>query len=174
MSVSELLRIINQAEQQPDTSITIYFFSIPAPPDDESSVSARQRKPKPKPGLQPTPVPPLTPPAPQRFRIQKLRGGFAIRAGHPEAPLPAQIEIRVAYDVRRGNPLRKYNEADFDVGRPPIRFDAGNAGVRVSSAKGNRMLLAIERPGFDFEVAGFDPERDLYVKADVREGADVD
>ena len=39
LSVSELLRIINQAEQEPDPTITIDFFSIPAPPDGTERVS---------------------------------------------------------------------------------------------------------------------------------------
>jgi hypothetical protein len=173
-SVSELIRIINQAEQQPDPSITVDFFSIPAPPEDEENVPARRRKPRPKPGTEPPPVPPLPPARLRHFRIDKLRGGFAIRAGDPQAPLPPQIDIRVAYDVRRGNPLRTYHEADFDLGRSPVRFDAQVSGVDVKSASGNHMLIAVERPGFNFEVTGFDPDRDLYVKAEVKEAADVD
>ena len=45
LSVSELLRIINQAEQQPDPSITIDFFSVPAPPDEDDAVPTQRRHP---------------------------------------------------------------------------------------------------------------------------------
>jgi hypothetical protein len=175
LSVPELLRIINQSEQQPDPSITIDFFSIPVQPDDEESVPSRRRKPKQRPGGEPIDALPIPQPKPRRFRIDKLRGGFAIRAGDPQAPLPPFIDIRLAYDVRRGNPLKKYHEADFEVGQLPIRFmDAQQSGVEVKSASGNRMLVAVEQPGFNFEVTGFDVDRDLYVKAEVKEAADVD
>jgi len=173
-SVSELLRIVNQAEQQPDPTITIDFFSVPAPPDDDDTVPGRRRKSRPAPGGGPTP--PTEPPptvTPRRFRIEKLAGGFGIRPGQPGAPLPPFIDISVAYDIRKGNPLRKYHPADFDLGREPIR-QAANAGLSVSSAEGNRMLVAIGEPDFLLDVTGFDADRDLYVKAVVKEAADVD
>ena len=135
---------------------------------------ARPRKPLIKPGTGPTPPPPPLPPKPCRFRIDKLRGGFAIRVGDPDAALPPFIDIRVAYDVRRGNPLRKYHQADFDLGRSPIKYDMQMSGVNVKSASANRMLVAVDRAEFNLEVTGFDPNRDLYVKAEVKEAADVD
>jgi hypothetical protein len=36
------------------------------------------------------------------------------------------------------------------------------------------MLVAVDRAGFNLEVTGFDPDRDLYVKAEVKEAGDVD
>lgn len=175
LSVSELLRIINQAEQQPDPTITVDFFSVPATPDDEEAVPTQRRRPRQTEGLNPPPPPLPPPPAkPRRFRIARLRGGFSIRAGDPGAPLPSVIEVRVAYDVRRGNPLRKYHPADFDLASAPIRWDTGTGGAEVKSATGNRLLVAIASPGFSLEVTGFDPDRDLYVKAEAKETRDVD
>ncbi|HNQ24912.1 MAG TPA: hypothetical protein PKK06_17680 [Phycisphaerae bacterium] len=174
LGVSELIRIINQSEQQPDPTITIDFFSVPAPDEDEA-VPSRRRRPKPVDGSGPTPpVPPIPPSQPRRFRIEKLRGGFAIRAGDAGASQPPFIDIRVAYDVRRGNPLRKYHAADFDLGRSPIRYDMELKGIDVKRAIGNRMLVAVECPDFNLNVTGFDPDRDLYVRAMVKEAADVD
>jgi len=174
LGVSELLRIINQAEQKPNPTITIDFFSIPAPLDEDDIVPARSRKPIREPGTGPTPSPPPLSPKPRRFRIDKLRGGFAIRAGDPDAALPPFIAIRVAYDVRRGNPLRKYHQADFDLSRSPIKYDMEMCGVSVKSASANRMLVAVDHAEFNLEVTGFDPDRDLYVKAEVKEAANVD
>lgn len=173
-SVSEVLRIVNQSEQQPDPSITIDFFSVPAPPEEES-VPARRRRSRQKPGADTdVPEPPTPPRPPRRFRIDKLPGGFAIRPGDPGAPLPPFIDVRVAYDVRRGNPLKKYHRADFDVSRAPIRYDTQMNGVEVKQVAGNRILLAVQVPGFNLDVTGFDPDRDLYVKAEVKEAIDVD
>jgi hypothetical protein len=173
-SVSELLRIINQAEQQPDPTITIDFFSVPAPSGEEDALPGQSRKPRQVPGDGPSPPLPSLPPRLRRFRIDRLRGGFTVRAGHPDAALPPFIDIRVAYDIRRGNPLRKYNQADFDLGSSPIRFDSRLSGVEVKKARGNEMLVAVERAGFNLDVTGFDPDRDLYVKAEVKEIVDVD
>lgn len=172
-SVSELLRIVNQAEQRPDPSITIDFFSVPAEPEDQDAVPSRRRKPKQTkgggPGLPPAKIPP---PPPPRFRINKLQGGFSIRPGAPEAPLPAYIEIRTAYDIRLGNPLKKYHRADFDLARSPIGCQSNGLEVRITD--GNRMLVAVLQHDFQLDVSGFDPDRDLYVKAVAKEAADVD
>ena len=87
--------------------------------------------------------------------------GVAIRVGDPDAALPPFIDVRVAYDVHRGNPLRKYHQADFDLGRSPIKYDMQMSGVNVKSASGNQMLVAVNRAEFNLEVTGFDPDRDL-------------
>lgn len=173
-SVSELLSIINQAEQLPDPSITIDFFSVPIPPDGDDAVPARRREPRNRPGGRPSSPPPLLPPPPRRFRIDRLRGGFAIRSADSDSTPPSFIDIRVAYDVGRGNPLRKYHPADFDLGQSAIRHPTETSGVALKYAKANRMLVAVEHRGFNLEVTGFDPDRDLYVKAEVKETADVD
>ena len=174
-SVSELVRIINQAEQRPDPMITIDFFSVQPSSDRDDMVPTPQHRPRPAPG--PGPAPPQSPlpsPRPRRFRIDKLRGGFSIRPGDAGAPLPPFIGIRVAYDVRRGNPLGKYHQEDFDLGRAPIRWGTQFNGCQVESASGNKMCVAVTSSAFHLDVVGFDPDRDLYVKAQVQEAADVD
>ena len=175
LSVLELLRIVNEAEQQPDPTITIDFFSVPSPPDKDESVPGRRRRARPEPGGGPTPpLPPLPPVPPRRFRIEKLLGGFGIRPGQPGASLPAFIDVQVAYDIRRGNPLKKYHPADFDLNRAPIRHDTNANNISVKQADANRMLVAVDGPDFNLDVTGFDPDRDLYVKAEAKEAADVD
>ena len=81
LSVSELLRIINQEEQQPDPAITIDFFSVPAPADDDEAVPARRRKAKKK-GEQTEPERiEIKNRQPRRFRIESLKGGFRLVKG---------------------------------------------------------------------------------------------
>lgn len=172
-SVSELLRIVNQSEEQPDPTITIDFFSIPIENEEDEAVPARRRKPRPRPGTGPDAPPPPPPPKPRRYRIDTLRGGFAIHPGQPgAAPPPFYLDIHVAYDVRRGNPLRKYHPADFDLNRAPITRQV--RGVEIKSTVANRMLALVTNADFSLEVAGFDTDRDLYVRADPKEAADVD
>jgi hypothetical protein len=174
LAVSEILRIVNQSEQKPDPSITVEYFSIPIPPesDDDEAIPARKKKPKEKKGdVFPTSVPPISP-TPRRFRIDRMRGGFSIRPGDPGAEFPFEMSIRVAYDIRKGSPLKKYHEADFEFGKTPIRFE--ERAVRVVSAEENRMLVAVQAQDFRLDVTGFDPDRDIYVRADVKEADNVD
>jgi hypothetical protein len=174
LAVSEVLRIVNQSEQKPDPSITVDYFSIPIPPeaDDAEAIPARKRKPKEKRGdTLPTTVPPL-PVTPRRFRIDRMRGGFSIRPADPGVQVPFEVSVRVAYDIRKGNPLKKYHEADFQLGKATIRFE--ERGVKVISVDQNRMIAAISSPDFRLDVVGFDPDRDIYVRADVRETENVD
>jgi hypothetical protein len=173
-SVSEIIRIVNLAERRPDPSLTIDFFSLPAPIEDDETVPARRKQPKPKPGGDPPPIPPTIIQRPKRFRIQPYAGGFSIIAGDPGAPQPHFLAIRLAYDTRRGNPLRRYHKADFDVSQRPIHFTSPGNTVKVEGASLNQILLSVQSPDFRFDVTGFDPERDLYIKADVKEPADAD
>ncbi len=177
-SVSELLGIVNQADQEPDPTLTIEFFSLPALPEDDEAVPARRRKAKTRKGDEPNvPVPPLPPRGPRRFRLDKLRGGFAIRPGDADAVLPKSLRIRVAYDVRRGNPLSKFHPADIDP--QSLEVSSPDNTVRVEriegiTKKGLTLLVRLLKKDFELKVTGFDAQRDLYVKADVKERADAD
>ncbi len=171
-SVSELLRILHQSERQPDPSLTIDYFSVPAPPEDEDAIEAKRRRARKVKGPKDDPpVPPIEGKKP-RIRIDRLPGGFALRPGAAKLALPATIEIRAAYDVRRGHPLRKFHPADFDIGAPPISRKT-QGGVRVVETSGNRITVAVESEDFSLVVDGFDPARDLYLKADLKEPADA-
>jgi len=101
-----------------------------------------------------------------------MRGGFSLRPADPSVQVPFEVSVRVAYDVRKGSPLKKYHEADFQLGKGPIRFE--ERGVKVTAANQNRMIAAITAADFRLDVLGFDPDRDIYVRADVREADNVD
>jgi hypothetical protein len=77
--------------------------------------------------------------------------------------MPAAATVKVAYDLRSGNPLAAYDPGDFDLGQAPITMGPtrGVATVRMS---GNVLRFEIQQPDFEVTVRGFDPNRDLYVK----------
>jgi hypothetical protein len=79
--------------------------------------------------------------------------------------LPNFFEVHVAYDVRRGNPLKKYNPADFDLGSVSI----SSSGIEVKKLQGNRMIAAIRDPQFTVTVSGFDEHRDLFIRVSSKE-----
>jgi hypothetical protein len=77
--------------------------------------------------------------------------------------------VRVAYDVRKGNPLKKYSPADFVLGEGQIAFEPEPDNVQVTECEGNRVLLDVSDDDFSFSVKGFDTRRQLYVKAVAKE-----
>ncbi|MEK7620501.1 MAG: hypothetical protein AAB413_04685, partial [Patescibacteria group bacterium] len=85
-------------------------------------------------------------------------------------PLPFRIDICVAYNVRRGNPLQKYHPADFALDK--LKFNT--TGVHVEGANHNKMTLIVKYAGFFCDVTGFDVHRDLFIKAVEKETFDAD
>jgi hypothetical protein len=177
LSVSELLRIINQAEQEPDPTITIDFFSVPAAPDDDEAVPARRRKAKKKgEHTEPEPIE-IKNRQPRRFRIESLKGGFRLVKGDAPLAPPMSVRICVAYDIRRGNPLHKFHPADADL--RALKHETNDGSVTVDSVtadarKGVIIDVTLNKPDFRLDYTGFDADRDLYVKADeLKEAADV-
>jgi hypothetical protein len=166
-SVHEIVQAISGSSQEADRSLLVDLFSLPAPAGDPEAVRTRGRAPTPRPAgpVQPPPAEPPTP-QPRRFRVSRIRGGFTVAAG--DGTPPSALEIRAAYDVRRGSALAKWNRADFQLVRAPIRIE-GSEGMEVVEQGDNRMLVRITGPEFRLSVTGFDENRDLYVRVNERE-----
>ena len=113
---------------------------------------------------------PKVEPKKRRFTLSKVAGGFTITRGHPDAPLPAILEISVAYDRRRGNALDKYVPADFKINEAPIKTES--VGAKVGERQKNRLIATIQKPEFSITVAGFDENRDLVVDVQAKEASD--
>jgi hypothetical protein len=162
-SVPRILSIISQRQQEPDSSILIDLFSLPA---DEG-----RRKPE---GKRPTKrgsgesgidIPPI-PATPKRYRVDQRSGGFVVQPGNPEARRPSELLVKVAYAVRRGSPLVKYNRADFRLNSREISCEL--RGCTMSECSDNRMRVHIDEDDFEIAVTGFDTRhRDLYVNVNV-------
>lgn len=167
-AVAEIVRLVTETEEEADPAVLIDLFSLPAEPETPGTVKAKAKKPKHDEGKGPPDDRELPERKPRPFRVQKIAGGFRITRGDEGAPTPATLDVLVAYDVRRGNPLRKYDKADFDLNRGPIRLDDQD-GIEVVSRGLNRMLLRVLKPDFRLSVTGFDEKRDLYVKVLARE-----
>lgn len=105
---------------------------------------------------------------PKPFRVRRRKGGFRIFFGDRRSEQPERIEVRVAYDRRNGNPLKKYAAEDFHLGRKPIDVEATGATVEILD--GNHMMIEVRDSTFDIAVTGFDANRDLYLEAKLREG----
>jgi hypothetical protein len=158
-SASALIRVLRHGNSEDDPFTLSSYFPLEADKGPERPTP----KAKPK-GTRPTvDLPPLPAPTPRRFRVSKVAGGFSI-IGNPEAATaPDELVVTAAYDVRRGNPFARYRTFDFDFSAKAIRRQ--ESGCEVIAAEGNRLVIKPATSGFSVTLTGFDPERDLIVRA---------
>lgn len=67
-----------------------------------------------------------------------------------------------AYEVRKGNPLKKYRPQDFRFTDSDISLDA--SGLEIVERQDNMLLVAPTEPDYILKVTGFDTNRNLFVK----------
>lgn len=159
--LNELHRAVADIDEKVDEDIFIDILSVP----------------KPSPAVKPRPEKDVVPDKvekkdakPKDFTITRLGGGFAVRGvpGGP-TPTPFSINVRMAYDVRRGNPFAKFKSFDFDA-TDSTSIDVQTTGaVELARVEPNLITLIVEDHGFECEVHGFDTERDLIVNARVNQ-----
>jgi hypothetical protein len=83
--------------------------------------------------------------------------------GLTEETLPLLLRVQVAYDIIRGNPLKKFDPLDFRIDSAPIKVTA--VGAQCTFPFANRIDIEATDTNFTVEVEGFDEKRDLYIDA---------
>ena len=129
----------------------IDFFSVRKPKTD----SGGNGKPEPGPPDPPKPRPAL-------FKIDRVGGGFTVSTSGGR-DLPESVNIELAYEWGRGNPLSRYSPYDFRLEESPIAIKGENCRCEGS---GNRLVVTDICENFRTVVTGFDANRDLYIKAE--------
>lgn len=169
-SVSKLVNALSAEEGEKDPYLLADIFSLPFTgegrknqPDigskNDSNPDRITKKPKIKVQTKPS-----------FFTISKTKNGFKVTPNTVFGDLPFAIRVLTAYCVRKGNPFKKYNSADFQITDSMIT----SKGLKVVKVDGNEILLEATSPDFELEVNGFDTNRDLIVKPDVVKGGDDD
>jgi hypothetical protein len=170
-AVANFVHALTAQEDQEDKTLLLDIFSLPADKvEDEPKQPEKKKKKKGKESEDDDKE--QQEPRKKRFRVQKAKGGFTITRGDAGTTPPARLNIRVAYDIRRGNPLRKYNTADFRLNHIPIKLEPPPDGLKVITKEENRIVIDILDPEFRITVAGFDELRDLFVNVKMEEGAE--
>jgi hypothetical protein len=160
-SVHEILQILSEGEDQIDPTLLLDLFFLPELEAGPEKLAEPEEDPeKPKPAIPAS--------KPRRFIVQKLAGGFSVTQGPKAESVPPFLDIKVAYDIRRGNPLRKYEASDFDLAKLSLIEE----GVERKQLIQNNLVVAVTDPEFKVAVQGFDQRRDLYVKVSVKEEFD--
>jgi hypothetical protein len=163
-SAYEISRGVQGADSKGDPTLLRDYFSIP----DESGEKERARKEKPG-SKPPQPIPPPPPPRKSWYTVkQDVRGGgFVISPGDEESQkitVPFSLRIKLGYDVRSGNPIKKWSPADFEVNKDPICQNPDNKGIEIEAVDGNELTIKILSQDFTFGLQGFDKHRDLEVR----------
>jgi len=156
-SLDSLYNLLAQAIESEEPDALIDVFSI-----EGAATNAKKRA---KDGATVAPPMPDLPTSRTLYRIVERQGGFSIRAapGLTMADLPLQIKVKAAYDILRGDPLRKYSPLDFDFNNKGITInDEGANCVAIGS---NELQIDADALNFFVDVDGFDIHRDLLVKA---------
>ena len=160
-SVSHLVNALSAEEDEKDPYLFADIFSLPLADDGhfKKIINAKitgKDLPPPVP-----PVPPLPPQSThQEFAVIKIKNGFKVTSNKAITDLPATFRILSAYNVRKGNPFKKYNEADFYLKESMV----SSKGLRIISVQKNEILCDVTLPDFEIAVIGFDTNRDLIVK----------
>jgi len=88
--------------------------------------------------------------------------GVLITSENMESHTANHVSVEFAYDVRTGDPFKKYVEADFDVNSEMIQVEY--EGVSFTYGSENRLEFDIQEHPFRVQVTGFDKYRDLKVR----------
>lgn len=95
--------------------------------------------------------------------VEKILSGLKIAKNPGAEELPESIRLKLGYDVPRGNPIKSYQELDFDVAKSPIMIES--SGVYITRKEKNEIEFEIEdKEQFEIRLTGFDEKRDLFLK----------
>ena len=112
---------------------------------------------------------PSTPRRRKPFKLNSRKGGFRIAESAGLKELCPRLDVLVAYDCRRGNPLTRFAETDFHLSADPVLIKSHLAIVQVLAP--NHLVIYPQKIGFNVTVAGFDINRDLFVQVRAAEAA---
>lgn len=95
--------------------------------------------------------------------VEKILSGLKIVKNPAADELPESVRLKLGYDVPRGNPVKSYQELDFDVAKAPINIES--TGVYFTKKEKNELEFEIEdKTHFEIKLTGFDEKRDLFLK----------
>ena len=161
-----LLRLLDKRSEQIDDTALRHLFPDPssqkgkqASTTNQSTERGKKRRPRIKVDVTRRP---------RLFRLSRTSEGFtASFTEKGQQIVPTRVRIRLAYDVRRGNPYKRWNVADFDLKKDDKRIT--HFGENLLDATGNRLEVLATSPDWKLQLKGFDPDRDLIV--DIRREA---
>ncbi|MGD0814402.1 MAG: hypothetical protein ABSA83_12420 [Verrucomicrobiota bacterium] len=154
-----LLDTLTQVSEEEDRAALSDIFFIPRKAERQQEL--RETAPT-------EPLPEMAEPPLPKFTILPVKGGFTVRGGPGLSPedLPFGLSVWTAYEIRTGNPFKKYNPCDYRLEAPPMKIESG--GTADITPLGQRLDFTASAIDFQVEVSGFDLNRDLKLKVEER------
>ena len=152
--VSLLDTLTHVSEEEDRAALSEIFFT---PRKNDHQQDSRETVPREKPaGLEEMALP--------KFYVWPVKGGFTVRGGPglKDDDLPLSLSVITAYEIRSGNPFKKYNPCDYRLEEPPMQIV--HTGLTDLQPSGQRVDFIATATDFHLEVSGFDVHRDLKLK----------
>ncbi|MFO7710091.1 MAG: hypothetical protein R6V84_18130 [Desulfobacterales bacterium] len=159
-SPRELVKILTQPQKGRDENLLKHIFSLPLEPIGDAEKAGKNKSEKQNKPLGGGDIIELEPGS--YLQLSTVKGGFRLSRRTKATQVPRFITLWIAYEVRSGNPFKKYTVLDFDVSREPIQVKY--EGVNPMLSKENTIQFEVIRSDFRVTVTGFDTHRDLRVK----------
>jgi hypothetical protein len=159
-SPREIVKIISRPAEGRDLSLLRDIFYIDLPKYAQPHGETQTPDEHPGPGESNIPRPEVV--SDQFLQMKRTTQGFRLTVNPKAKRIPKYINVQIAYDIRQGNPFRKYSIFDFDLDKPPIRISA--KGIVVKVARQNIIQLELQTRDCWLQITGFDPKRDLKIK----------
>jgi hypothetical protein len=158
-----LLDTLTQVSEEEDRAALSEIFYTPRP--DERQQPTRETP------LREEPEPFGEAPPPQ-YIIWPVKGGFSLKGGPGLKPedLPLSLTVTTAYEIRSGNPFKKYDARDYRLEEAPIRI--ASSGLKDLRPQGQSLDFMATATDFHLEVSGFDLHRDLKLRVEERSDAE--
>ena len=158
-----LLDTLTQVSEEEDRAALSEIFFTPRKNDRQQD--SRETAPRGEPeGLGEVALP--------KFSVWPVKGGFTLRGGPglTADDLPLGLSVITAYEIRSGNPFKKYNHCDYRLEEPPMQLV--HNGITDLQPSGQRVDFTATTADFHLEVSGFDVRRDVKLKVEEKEGVE--
>jgi len=159
-SANQIISILDEPPHERQVDFLKEIFSVPIVPEEreekEKGITEKGGGPK------------LGNGTPEVFNVSMIQKGFSVTLNPQKTniQLPFNATIKLAYDIRRGNPFAQYEKFDFDVGSGSMNITCQDC--NILSRDKNEIKIKVTGQNFRIEVTGFDPTRDIVVY--VKEG----
>jgi hypothetical protein len=160
-SPRELVKILAQLRKGRDEDLLRHIFSVPLEESgNNAEKSVKESSAPEKKSLEDGAIVDLEPDS--YLQLSAVQGGFRLKRRTNATLVPHFITIWIAYEVRSGNPFKKYTPLDFDVSQNPI--EVLTEGARLLLCKENAIQIEVIRSDFRVRVTGFDTRRDIRIR----------
>jgi len=162
-SLRDLALFLTRLKSDIDKDLLKDFFFLEKPLESPGDISILKSDDDSDPE---TTLPPKVPSGrgPELLRIAKLHGGARVSLDPAyREPIPTLVRLLFAYRVRRGNSFKRYQPPDFNLAGGTITVQ--HSGIHLIDQRDNLLEFSPTDREFELNVSGFDPSRDLVVRA---------